>query len=250
MKKITTDFIISQYQSGVASYTDSTKSLGLWQSEEYVFEKYLNKTDYILDLGCGTGRTTFPLYQLGFQQIQGVDLTPEMIDSANALKEHYQVELNFQVGDARQLKYLDQSFDAVIFSFNGMMSIPSAQGRQEALQEINRVLKPQGVYIFTTHDREKDEKYFEFWKAQKVIWEQQQQDQRLYEFGDLITGSKNEDQQIYIHIPNQSEIENFLQTNGFEVLETFYRNDRFEESEQVKAKSGECRFWVTKKCAR
>ncbi len=247
MNKLTTDFVIHQYQSGIESYSKFTTEVGLWASEQYVFEKYLKKTDKILDIGCGTGRTTFHLFRLGYEQITGVDFTPEMIAEATALNENYQLNITFKEGDARNLEYKDQEFDSVIFSFNGMMSIPNSTQRKKALNEINRVLKGAGMFIFTTHDREKDANYFDFWKEQKQIWSEGRQDPKLYEFGDIITDSKNEERQIYIHIPNQEEINNFLQEGGFEVIETFYRNDKFEESEKVKEKSGECRFWVVRK---
>ncbi len=247
MRKLTTDFIVLQYQSGIENYSKFTTEVGLWESEKYAFEKYIKKTDQILDLGCGTGRTTFHLFQLGFEKINGIDLTPEMIERAMELNEKYQLDIDFKVGDARDLKYKDKAFDAVIFSFNGMMSIPDSVQRKKALAEINRVLKDGGIYVFTTHDRDKDANYFEFWKEQKQIWDQGIQDSSLYEFGDLITTSKNEERPIFIHIPSKSEIEHFLKEGGFEVIETFYRSDKFEEHEKVKEKSGECRFWITKK---
>lgn len=245
--KIKEDFIKNQYKSGVENYSRFTKEVGLWSSEKYVFEKYLNPNDEILDLGCGTGRTTFPLFKLGFVHITGIDLTPEMIEKAIELNSVFKTKIEFIVGDATKLDYKDSSFDSIIFSFNGLMSIPNQQNRDKAILEINRLLQKSGIFIFTTHDRDKEPDFFEFWKEEKERWLNNVQDQRLYNFGDLITNSKNEERNIYIHIPNKEEIATWLELNGFDILETFYRSDKFEESQMVKEKSGECRFWICKK---
>jgi len=167
MHKIGSEFIINQYRSGLKNYTDLTKEIGLWESERYVFDKYLSKKDKILDLGCGTGRTTFPLDKLGYTDIVGVDLTPEMIDIALELNNYFDSQVKFSIEDATKLSFSDSSFDTVIFSFNGLMSIPKAINRHKAVNEINRVLKESGIFIFTTHDREKEEHYFKFWKEEK-----------------------------------------------------------------------------------
>ena len=38
----------------------------LWPQERRAIEKYFIKEGgYVLDIGCGTGRTTYPLYKLG-----------------------------------------------------------------------------------------------------------------------------------------------------------------------------------------
>lgn len=247
MAKIDNDFIVNQYTSGVGNYSEATKQVGLWAAERYVFQKYLRTTDHILDLGCGTGRTTYALYQQGYKDIVGIDLTPAMINAAQALKAHFQADLDFRVGNATALEFQAASFDAVIFSFNGIMSIPRAEQRRQALQEVQRVLRPGGYFIFTTHDRDKDENYFEFWEAQRQKWEAGERDNRVYEFGDLITSSKNEERQIYIHIPSRAEVWQELTRHGFTVQEIFYRSDRFREREQVLRVSGECRFWVAQK---
>lgn len=87
MSKISSDFIIRQYQSGVEAYKQFTTEVGLWDSERYVFRKYLQTEDNILDLGCGTGRTTFALFQMGYQKIEGVDLTPKIFYRSDLFNE-------------------------------------------------------------------------------------------------------------------------------------------------------------------
>ncbi len=245
--KINEAYIIEQYNSGVSSYADFTTEVGLWESERTVFTKYLNKTDNILDLGCGTGRTTFPLYNMGYQQIIGVDLTPEMISSAKSLNQNFKTNLAFEVGDACDLRFGEANFDSAIFSFNGIMSIPKKENRAKAFSEIARVLKADGIFIFTTHDRDAAPEFFSVWEEQKQIWAAGTQNEQLFDYGDLITHSKNEPREIYIHIPDRAEVESALSTAGFDLIETFYRSEKFDESEAVKEKSGECRFWIARK---
>ena len=247
MKKISTNFIIDQYRSGLEGYTQFTKEVGLWESEKHVFTKYLKASDSILDIGCGTGRTTFPLYKVGYQKIRGMDLTPEMIEIAQDLNAYFETNIDFEVGDACSLDFKKESFEKVIFSFNGLMSIPGRSMREKAFGEIHRVLKKDGLFIFTTHDRDKESSFFEFWKLEEQKWAGGKQRADLYEFGDVVADSKNETRQIYIHIPNQSEVIEYLDKAGFELVETFYRSDLFDEPQEVKEKSGECRFWVVKK---
>ena len=247
MEKIASSFIKNQYRSGVDSYSDFTKEVGLWESEKYVFNKYLKLSDRILDLGCGTGRTTFPLFQLGYKKMIGIDLTPEMINEAKELGNYFDAKIDFRVGDARNLDFKDSNFDSVIFSFNGLMSIPNQLNRDSAIKEIGRVIKDSGIFIFTTHDREKEEQFLEFWQEEEDRWKLGKQNLKLHDYGDVITKSKNESREIFIHIPNQDEIISWLNKNGFEIMETFYRNEKFEENEKIKSKSGECRFWVAKR---
>lgn len=246
MDKIGIQFIINQYEEGASSYTDFTTEVGLWESEKYVFKKYLSPTDHILDLGCGTGRTTFSLYQMGYQNIKGIDITPGMIREAQQLNSVYNTNIPFEVGDARKIDDPSKCFDSIIFSFNGLMSIPQYDNRFQVLQEVHRLLRPGSTFIFTTHDRNKDERFFAFWEEQKRIWDQQQQNPQLYEFGDIIASSKNEPNPIFIHIPDRKEVEEMIDKAGFQLVETFYRDELFDEPEAVKIKSGECRFWIVK----
>ncbi len=57
----------------------------------------------------------------------------------------------FAVGDARELSgYADESFDFILLSYNGIDYI-DPEGREAAMAEIKRVLKPRGWFFFSSH---------------------------------------------------------------------------------------------------
>lgn len=51
--KIDTDFVRSSIEEDRDHYLKAATNIGLWRSEEYVFDKYFNKESPILDIGCG-----------------------------------------------------------------------------------------------------------------------------------------------------------------------------------------------------
>jgi len=85
---------------------------------------------------------------MGFDMV-GVDILASMIEAGKQRYPH----LNLQVGDARMLRsFSDETFDAVLFLANGLDFIYPEEGRQTALEEMWRVLKPGGTLIFTSHN--------------------------------------------------------------------------------------------------
>ncbi len=53
--------------------------------------------------------------------------------------------------NAKSLSFADQSFDGVLFSFNGIDHVPGYADKVEVLCEIARVLRPGGSFIFSVH---------------------------------------------------------------------------------------------------
>ena len=84
-----------------AHYCDAVDSIGLWKSEEMIFEKHVGKNDKILDMGCGAGRTTFGLHKLGYTNIVGLDITSSLIDYATNYSKTHNFDIDFVLCDAR-----------------------------------------------------------------------------------------------------------------------------------------------------
>lgn len=244
IKKIDTKFVRKSFstEKTVLDYTKAVKEVGLWESEKMMIKKYFNPENRILDIGCGAGRTTIGLYRLGYHLIEGLDLSEAMIAQARRISKELKYDLTFSVGDAACLDYDDETFEAALFSFNGIMQIPGRKNRIKVLEEIKRILKPEGYFLFTTHDRDSSKEYELFWKEEKRKWALHLQDKSLHEFGDKII--KMEERDIFLHFPTGEEVISSLEEAGFVLIEGILRSELCAESEEVKKFSTNCRLWL------
>ena len=101
-----------------------------------------NDSPVVLDLACGTGLSTFKLieYLEGVGDFHGVDFSPEMIKQAELNAETLGYSIDFRVGDADNIPYPDEYFDAVISN----MSFQMFPDKPKSLEEAYRVLRPGG----------------------------------------------------------------------------------------------------------
>lgn len=144
MKDIT--YLSYNNKSAVKAYADMSQLL---PAEEIIFEKYFNQPGKILDLGCGTGRTSNFLYKLGHDVI-AIDYSEEMIKKAK--QKSISASIDFRVMNAKNLLFADGFFDYVLFSFNGLDYLYPEEERLKTLREIYRVLKPGGTFAFSSHN--------------------------------------------------------------------------------------------------
>jgi len=97
----------------------------------------------VLCIGCGTGEECDRLIKLGAKRVVGIDV------SKNLIREAQQAfpDIEFHTMDMERLRFPHRSFD-VVYSSLTMHYIPSWK---KTLAGVKAVLKPGGLYIFSTH---------------------------------------------------------------------------------------------------
>ncbi len=124
------------------------------KSEIDLFVNILNpeRQSSILDLCCGQGRHSLELAKRGFEHLSGLDRSNYLVTRADTLNKQQGSKINYQEGDARQLPFADNAFDFVILAGNSFGYFESEQDDLKVLQEIIRVLKPQGKLLIDITD--------------------------------------------------------------------------------------------------
>ncbi len=99
----------------------------------------IKKGDLVLEVGCGTGYTTEEIVRVvGEENVVGVDLTPEQLEKAVK-----KLNCNFLLGDAENLPFKDNIFDAAISAG----SIEYWPNPLRGIEEMVRVTKSGGKVV-------------------------------------------------------------------------------------------------------
>jgi len=110
-------------------------------AQKFVFGKR------VLDCGCGGGYGSAYLTKNGAKEVIGIDLSKWAIEQAKIL--YSENNLKFMVMDATDLKFKDSNFD-VVLSFQ---VIEHLKDYKKHLLEVKRVLKPRGIFIISTPNK-------------------------------------------------------------------------------------------------
>jgi SAM-dependent methyltransferase len=115
--------------------------------EQFLLEGYFRSNQSTLEAGTGGGRILRALARRGFKERSGFDNVPELVQRAR-LKEN-NPRTAYSVQDARKLTYSDSSFDQLIYLQQVLCFITDAEGRRDAVAEAYRILKPDGLAVFS-----------------------------------------------------------------------------------------------------
>lgn len=104
----------------------------------------LSDESKILDLACGVGSTSFRIHKDFKCEVTGIDISENLIKEANTqlLNKKLTDKVRFSVSDAFALPFPDNSFDAIIAQAFFIL----IDDKEKALNEIYRVLKPNGYF--------------------------------------------------------------------------------------------------------
>ncbi|MDR1817065.1 MAG: class I SAM-dependent methyltransferase [Puniceicoccales bacterium] len=229
----------------VLEYARAAVSVGLWESERVLCERFLPKDAPLLELGCGAGRVALALARAGWSDITATDFAPAMIDAAREVAATLRAgtggAVRFAVADATALPFADASFASAIFAFNGLFMLPAAAAREGALREIRRVLRAGGVFIFTAHARDTP-RTAGHWRDERRRWCSGAQDPALEAFGDYRHSTPRGD--VFIRAAAGDEIRALAERCAFSVELSAMRSEIAPENERVREFSDDTRFWV------
>ena len=108
----------------------------------------------ILDLCCGQGRHTIELAKRGFQNAEGLDRSRYLIRKARATARKNNINCRFREGDARDLPYKADSFNAILLLGNSFGYFESISDDLKVLKQVHKTLKPWGKLFIDITDGE------------------------------------------------------------------------------------------------
>jgi tRNA (uracil-5-)-methyltransferase TRM9 len=157
----------------------------------------------LLNIGCAHGADFTPFRQ-NFK-LYGVDFASTMLKLAQKYASKFKFAVNLVEADARQLPYADESFDWAI-AVATYHHLKEKEDRLLALQELRRVLKPDGEAFITVWNRWQPRFWFQH-KHLLVPWH-----------------SKEKTLYRYYYLFSYHELEMLVRKAGFRVLKSFPEN--------------------------
>jgi SAM-dependent methyltransferase len=140
--------IIAKLYGKVAFDTWSRKPLILHKYENTLIINYCkHKSACILNVGCGAGRETIALHEMGYCNTIGIDCTKELLDVARQQAKDKNLSIEFRLANAGELPFPDGSYDVITLFANIYGHVTPRIVRVNTLREFKRCLKSGGLIL-------------------------------------------------------------------------------------------------------
>ena len=119
---------------------------------KYIIDLFDMEPGKHIDIGCGPGYTLIPLLQKGWTDVQGLDISDEMLKRAkeNITEAGFDSDnMPFQIGNIEKLPFEDNTFDTVAC----VAVVEYLQEDEKALSELSRILKPGGTLVIVVRNK-------------------------------------------------------------------------------------------------
>ena len=208
------EYISNQYVA--ANYDSSLKDNPVFHQDLDFLDKHFNKAGIILDLGCGTGRVAGFFAPKNYK-VLGIDLSSPMLMQANNKQiKGPHLFLRGNMLDLSALASNSVEYSSCLFSSFGML-LDEAH-RISMLNEIFRVLKPEGKLILHVHN---------LWSAAKGLQGYKWLAMDLFRrtshsvnFGNKLLPTHQGIIGLTLHLFTWKEIKTLIEKAGFKMVET------------------------------
>jgi ubiquinone/menaquinone biosynthesis C-methylase UbiE len=184
----------------------------------HYIKKFLPANGRILDNGAGPGKYSLELARFGYE-VTLTDLTPRLVEIAKSKAQEQNLEQQFNgfhVADAKDLHvFQDEQFDGSLM-LGPLYHLQSEADRVQAVQELHRVTKKQGIVFVAFMSRVRhlttSVLYPQAWKPNHTV-------EGVAEFLDTgIFNHSDEGRFTGAYFFNIADINPFMEANGFETL--------------------------------
>ena len=118
----------------------------------------------VLDLGCAGGFMAEALATRG-ATVTGIDPAAQAINAARAHAAEAGLEIQYDVGVGEELPYDDAAFDVVVC----VDVLEHVEDLTKVLAEVARVLKPGGLFLFDTINRNRLSRFVTITVAEDIL---------------------------------------------------------------------------------
>ena len=105
----------------------------------------------VLDLGCGLGRHAILFAKCGFK-VTATDISKEALDFLKKYRREQGVDIACRMADMENLPFADDAFDCIFAMHSAGHA--DTEGMKRVMNEIRRVLKPDGAVFMTLCSKE------------------------------------------------------------------------------------------------